>query len=121
MKRIVRLEQLGQYRDGGSVSASFETEDGLRHVLFFRIKRHDDGSFRPRCYTSAVLREFTPSEYRSPVTGDVTSMWIEGERQIPWEEARAILAELAPFASEHVSKDSWIYGEMVDAADHDGR
>jgi hypothetical protein len=118
--KIVALENLGIYRDGGSVSASFSGDDARTYCLFFGIKRRQTKE-QPPGYRSPVLQSFTPSEYRSPVTGDVSPMWIEDSKSVTWQEARAILEEISGYMAAFKSDYLWVYQEMVEAAAMNGR
>ena len=117
--KIANLKRFDLYRDGGSVSASFLGDDGREYCLFFGIARRQTA--RRAGYAAPVLKSFTPSEYRSPVTGDVSPTWIEDAQSLTWEEARGILAEVSCHLAGLDSRERRIYEEMVEAAAEDGR
>lgn len=117
--KIVALESLDIYRDGGSISASFLGDDTKEYCLFFGVKRRRTPE--PPSYASPILKSFTPSEYRSPVTGDVSPMWVEDSRAVTWSDARAILQELLLYMPAFTPDHLWVYEEMVEAAAENGR
>ena len=118
--KIAALKRFNLYRDGGSVSASFLGDDGKEYCLFFGIVRRQTAR-RAAGYAAPVLKSFTPSEYRSPVTGDVSPTWIKDAQSLTWEEARGILAAVSWHLAGLDSRERRIYEEMVAAAAEDGR
>jgi hypothetical protein len=118
--KIAALERLDLYRDGGSVSASFLGDDGTQYCLFFGIGRRRTAERAPG-YASPILKSFTPSEYRGPVTGEVSPTWVNDSRPVTWEEARQILTTLSSCTPGLDSAARRIYEEMVEAAAEDGR
>lgn len=118
--KISGLTNLGIYRDGGSISASFAGADGFEYCLFFGIRRPREND-APAGYRSPLLQWFRSGEYRSPITGDVSPFEEEDSEPIPWSEARRILNELSQFFEDFSSDYRWVFGEMISAAAQDGR
>lgn len=106
---IVELKSFDVYRDGGSISASFRGADGIEYCLFFQVRRPPG---KPRRYGAPLLKWFSPYEYRSPVTGDISPMWREEREPIDWREAQKVLNDLARF----VEGPEQIFDDMVRAA-----
>ena len=122
MPRVVRLTSLDTYRDGGSISASFESDDRNEYTLLFKIdigrSVHGDES---KCYyKSAFLEKHRRTEYKSPITGVVSPDWKHESSPVPWNEARTLLEEIKPQVEGFVSDYIHVFEQMLNAAARDG-
>jgi hypothetical protein len=92
------LISLDAYRDGGSVGASYESDDQVQCTLIFPIgEKHSDSG--ERTYRSPVLDVYEPSSYSSPVSGVTYSDWKRQSRQLSLDEAGELLRAMKPMLS----------------------
>jgi hypothetical protein len=119
LPQVEKLTSLDMYRDGGSISASFQARDGASYTLFFKIHHWSDRA-PPATYDFARLERYSPTVYTSPITGVSDPDWEKKTEAISWADARTLLDELTihldSFKSDHV----WIFNEMKAAAMGDG-
>jgi hypothetical protein len=116
---ITKLTNLGIYRDGGSLGASFESDDENQYNLLFKIDSASAAEGR-QSY-EAFLEKFIPTEYKSPVTGDVSPGFRHESEPITWEEARSLLEQLKPHLEGFVSEYFRVFGRMLEVAARDGK
>lgn len=90
------LKSLDRIRDGGSLSALFADDSGVHHELRFPIHLLDipSGELERAGYKPPILTTFYPSEYRSPVTGEVQVTHAPQSVAATWEQAQHILDRL---------------------------
>lgn len=119
LPRIIKLTSLGSYRDGGSLSASFEGDDGNEYTLLFKVDFSGKVTEHKR-YKAAFLERYVPTEYKSPVTGDVSLSWKHESEPISWQEARGLLEQLHPHLEGFVSDYLWVFESMLEVAARDG-
>jgi hypothetical protein len=93
--RVVRLVSLDGYRDGGSIGASYESDDQLQCSLIFRIAKKYSDPGGPT-YRAPVLDVYIPSPYTSPVSGVTHSDWKRDSFQLSLEQAADILRAMKP-------------------------
>jgi len=123
LPRVVRLTGLDIYRDGGSLSASFESNNENEYSLFFPIDHRsisDTGMVEKKCYKSPILKKHIRTEYKSPITGIVSPDWKHESNPISWNEARTLMESIKPHLEGFVSDYLWVFGSMQDAAAKDG-
>ena len=122
LPRIGRLLRLDVYRDGGSLSASFEGEDGVQYTLLFKVNtRADMLVSQTKSYKYAALEKYVRSDYKSPVTGIVSPDWKHESHEISWEDARAVLQALAPQVKQFASEYHHVFPLMLEVAKRDGK
>ncbi|MDP9193909.1 MAG: hypothetical protein M3P06_19620 [Acidobacteriota bacterium] len=117
--RITELLRLDVYRDGGSVSVSFQGDDGKQYCLFFGI-RSESFHEKVKRYRQPVLKISTPSEYTSPVTGVSSADWRRESHEVAWGEADTFLQTLRPLSQDFQSNYSWVFAEMLRAVACEG-
>lgn len=122
LPRVVRLTRFDTYRDGGSISASFESDDKSEYTLLFKIdlRRSAHGDESKRCYKSAFLEKHSCTEYKSPITGVVSPDWKHESGPVSWNEARTLLEEIKPKVKGFVSDYIHVFEQMLNAAARDG-
>jgi hypothetical protein len=89
------LISLDGYRDGGSVGASYESDDQVQCSLIFPIAKKYSDPGGPT-YRAPVLDVYEPSPYTSPVSGVTSPDWKRESRQISLEEAGELLRAMKP-------------------------
>jgi hypothetical protein len=119
LPQVARLTSLDVYRDGGSISASFQGTDGDSYTLFFKIHRGWVDSL-PAKYEAPVLDRYTPTENKIPITGVADPTWAKQSGPVSWPDARILLDELTPHFAGFSSEYQWVFGRMVAAANGDG-
>jgi len=117
--RITKLTSLDIYRDGGSLSVSFEGDDGNGYDLLFKVDCSGEATGHKR-YKSAFLERYIPDEYKSPVTGDVSPSHKHESEPISWQEARSLLEQLQPHLQGFVSEYDRVFEMMLAVAARDG-
>lgn len=118
---VARLTSLDIYRDGGSLSASFESKGKIECTLFFPIKRSETKKGVPlRTYNQPVIDKYTRNDYTSPVTGVISPDWKKDTTQITWEDAAKLLSDLKPFMNGFVSDYLSVFDEMQKIATNNG-
>ena len=110
---IAKLVSLDIYRDGGSVSASFLGTDGIKYCLLFPIDSRRDQ--QRRGFKPPLLESRRPTEYTSKITGEKLADFVKESAHISWEDASALLGQLAPFAAS-----ASLFTKMVQLAAHEG-
>lgn len=119
---IEKLMSCDVYRDGGSLSISFESSGGTEYTLFFGIK-HDitpEKKILPVGYKPPVLQKYVKSEYVSKITGISHPEIGKADAEISWKEATFILDECGGFISSFEAEYSWVYPRMVEIAESEG-
>jgi hypothetical protein len=119
LPQVASLTDLDVYRDGGSVSASFQGVDGDSYTLFFRIVG-GPAHAEPPTYEVPRLDRYTPTDYKSPITGVADPDWKKHSEPVSWADARVLLDALAPHVRGFVSTSGWVYETMRDTAKGDG-
>ena len=119
LPHITKLTNLDVYRDGGSLGASFESDDENQYNLLFKIDSVLVAKGLHRY--SAFLEKFIPTEYKSPVTGDVSPGCRHESEPVTWEEARSLLEQLKPHLEGFVSEYFWVFERMSEVAARDGK
>ena len=122
IKSIVRFDAC---RDGGSLLATFLDEAGVQTELMFPVElgESSDARLTRVGYGIPVLTTYVLVARVSPVTGLANRDWRSEEAAIAWEDARAILKNLAPLLGDLIGSDSdgkRIYPLMVAIANADG-
>jgi len=118
LPRATKLTSLDVYRDGGSVSASFLSDDKIEYCLLFPVKMDKDmGNIG---YLAPVLELFIPSLHTSKITGEQTSFHSRESRPVSWQDASFILEQLASYLSNFTSEYMWVFPEMVRASKNEG-
>lgn len=120
--RPIGITSLDIYRDGGSVSVTFFTEDKDReYSLLFPIKdQPDDPKAKWRTYRDPVLEVYVNGTYCSPITG-VSSPTVKKETTLfSWSDARALLRDLEKLIPAVKSEYLWVFGCMVEISKNDG-
>lgn len=77
LPEIVKLTKLDDYRDGGSLSASYESKENIKCTLFFKIKGRElskDGVSIRIC-NSPVIHKSICNDYISLITGVTSPDW----------------------------------------------
>lgn len=123
LPRVVSLKRLDVHRDGGSLSASFEGEKKNTYCLFFPINLKSKTNLESESlgYKSPILEKYTNIEYKSPITGVSCPDWKKESIPISWNHARSLLEELKLYLDGFTSDYIWVFGEMLNAAENDGR
>lgn len=118
----VRLTSLDIYRDGGSLSASFLTEDNVEHTLFIRVKpiASTEQQNEVREYHAPVLEKFVDVERVSRISGKTTIDVRQVATPLSWEAARRLLEELTRLAPDFASEYSWVLEKMTALAMSEG-
>lgn|GEM_PF-2139961 len=133
---ITQLVNLDVYRDGGSLSATFKTDEPQRtYSLFFPINLGgvDSGSVDSGVVDSArdpksndlvfklpVIEIDIMTYYKSPVTGVSSPVHRQEKKPSTWEDARTYLEHLSRFLPNAESDSLWVYDQMVVAANNEG-
>jgi len=117
--QVSNLKQLDVYRDGGSLSASFESKEKIAYCLFFKIN-HNEEKTKTRTYHSPVLEKYIENNYTSKITGVTSPDWKKETISINWENAVKILNDLKPFMSDFKSEYTWVFKEMEEIAANEG-
>jgi hypothetical protein len=120
---IVRLKSLDTYRDGGSVSASFEESEHCTATLMFRIRMgmNDANQLVKKGYKVPTLDRSIKVERISPVTGKANVDWDRSSEEIFWEVARAILRKLEPLVPSLESDYKEVFPSMIVIANAEGK
>ena len=93
--KIVELSAAFLFRDGGSLSASFEDENGRWLSLFLKVDwGPPDSDHRVRRYSAPYLEEFLKSEYTSPITGVTAPLSEQISMEITWDQAVDYLEQM---------------------------
>src|SRR5688572_31474261 len=100
--QVAKLTSLHVYRDGGSIGASFLGTDGDEYTLFFQRDRSPTAEMTTS-FSCAILHRYTPTEYRSPITGIATPDWRRQETEMSWADARTLLDLLASYIDGFVT------------------
>ncbi|WP_193312700.1 hypothetical protein [Xanthomonas sp. LMG 12460] len=114
-----KLLGFGVYRDGGSLSLSFRTADGTECELTFKVNLAPP-AYKPNGYVRALLYEYTLTSRADPITGMTGCGEKVEHRSITWQEAAILLKYFQPQVSVLSTEYSWVYPEMVRAADLNG-
>lgn len=116
---VTSMTRLGTYKDGGSLSVSFNgTSTEERYTLIFRViwDTAFDRNRETPSYSRAELTVFRMTAYTSPITGITMPHEKEGYVDVTWDEAAALLEQLQPFYVSFQSTYRWVFPAMVKAA-----
>lgn len=117
--KIVILKSLDVYRDGGSLSASFESKDKIEYSLFFKIYRKDEKT-KARTYHIPVLKKYVNNDTTSKITGVTSLDWKKETITISWKETILLLKKLKSYMKNFQSEYIWVLKEMEEIASNDG-
>lgn len=118
---VVRLTRLGIYRDGGSLTACFESSDNTEYCLLFPINfRLSPSEFEAPRFMQPLLERYIRTEYKSPMTGVVSPEFKKESGSVSWSEARALLDSMEPQLEGFDSDYLWVFESMREAAAEDG-
>jgi hypothetical protein len=120
LPQIAKLTRLDVYRDGGSISASFHGTDGDDYTLFFQRDRPATAE-TTTSFSFPKLHRYTPTEYKSPITGVATPDWKRQESVLSWADARALLDLMALDVESLATDYPEVYPAMRSAAMVDGK
>lgn len=117
------LSSFGTYRDSGSLSASFLSEDGLEHTLLFRLNPGTDaeGRITARFYLAPVLEKYVDIERVSRVSGRITIDVRRETLRLSWDEASEILEKIESLAEENPAENHGVLEAMRAVAAAEGR
>ena len=120
---VRNVEDVELVRDGGSLAATFESDDGARFILFVEVDR-EIFLLRDRKlarYHEPVLIDCDPAK-RPPDTATVRYTELGGPSvPISWSEARSLLGEISKHAQLATPiRTGWLL-EMVDVVARGGR
>lgn len=120
---VARLKSLDTYRDGGSVSASFEESELCTTTLMFRIRMgmNDANQLVKRGYKVPTLERSIKVERISPVTGKASVDWNRSSEEISWEVARAILRRLEPLVPSLETDYKEVFPSMIAIVNAEGK
>lgn len=120
---VVRLNSLDTYRDGGSVSASFEESELCTTTLMFRIHLgiNDVNQLVKKGYKVPTLERSIKVERISPVTGKTNVDWDRSSEEVSWEVASAILRKLEPLVPSLESDYKEVFPSMIAIANAEGK
>ena len=122
--KIKEISSLDIYRDGGSLSVSYMTneKDPDRTLMFpIRISRAFNQDLEYETYSDPVIDIYKKTEYTSKVTGKSYPK-IETEKiNISWVESLDLLTKMEPFIENFKSDYHWVYGAMVKVAENNGK
>lgn len=108
------LQNVGIYRDSGSISVSCECPDLFCNcTLLLEIDVDSSEWESVRKFQGARLEEFHSFDWTSKITGAVYNDTFHCESRVCWETAREILSELLPQAMGLTSDDLRIWEEMI--------
>ncbi len=119
---IIRVTGLDIYRDGGSMSASFQDDSGLELTLMFPVQltARSPGALDILGYGLPLLERHFSGERISPVTGLISRDWKHESEQLTWEQASRILKTLEPLLDGFVTTYAHLYASMVQIANDNG-
>ena len=114
------LKRVDIYRDGGSISVTYECDDHFcRCTLFFQIDSESidfrDGAYI-RQFEYAELQEYHQFQWTSKKTGVINDDLFMCALRVSWETARQILIGLAPQTFVLSEDDRERFDEMVNIA-----
>lgn len=117
------LRSLDRTRDGGSLSALFVDDKGVHHELLFPIHLRDmpSGDFERIGYKLPILTTFHPTEYRSPVTGEVHVTHDPQSVAATWEQAQHILDCLDVMVDQGAADQRALFDVMRQIVSSKGR
>lgn len=117
------LTGLDRIRDGGSLSALFVDDTGVHRELRFPIHLLDmpSGELERAGYKPPILTTFYPSEYRSPVTGEVQVTHGSQSVAATWEQAHHILDRLDSMVEQGAVDQRVLFDLMRRIASSEGR
>lgn len=108
------------YRDGGSVSMSYRTAQGIQCELTFKANLVPP-EYKPNGYVEALLDQYIPTARTSPITGITDHSTKVESRSITWNEAKEVLEHFRPQVSGFTTDYQWVYPEMTRAAASNGQ
>lgn len=120
---VARMTGLDIYRDGGSLSASFQDQDKNEYTLFFPVDHESAMANVPRAkkrFRQPILKKHIRSEYKSPITGVVSPKWEEEQTLSSWNDACILLERMEPKLGELVSDYHYVFKYMQEAAAKNG-
>lgn len=112
------LMSLDIYRDGGSLSVSYDC-DGVGCTLMFHV-RHELGSQRSPHYGDPTVIECQPCPWTSPTTGITYNDYKRSTREASWTELLEILQEFKIQIEGFKSDCVWVFDEMLNIAANEG-
>lgn len=117
------ISSFGTYRDGGSLSASFLSEDGLEHTLLFWLNSGADaqGRIATRFYLAPVLEKYVDVERVSRVSGRITIDVRRETLRLSWDEASEILEKIESLAVGNPAENRDVLEAMRAVAAAEGR
>ena len=118
----VRLSGLDIYRDGGSLSVSFEDDAGVECTLMFPVDLVATGgrSFKRLGYKLPILQRFVARTVISPITGIERPEIDSSEVSVTWADASRILQALEHQLPGINTDYAWVFPEMLVAAEREG-
>jgi hypothetical protein len=123
---ITQLVSLDVYRDGGSLSAAFKTDEPQRtYTLFFPVDlgagtEVRDPASNDRAFKPPVIEIDIMTYYKNPTTRVSSPIHRQEKKPLTWEEARTYLQHISRFLPGVQSDDLWVYDKMVVAANNEG-
>jgi hypothetical protein len=123
---ITQLVSLDVYRDGGSLSAAFKTDEPQRtYSLFFpvdlgAVAEVRDPKSNDRAFKPPVIEIDIMTYYKNPATRVSSPIHRKETKPSTWEEARTYLQHFSRFLPGVPSDDLWVYDKMVIAANNEG-
>ncbi|MGF6227695.1 hypothetical protein QFZ27_001650 [Inquilinus ginsengisoli] len=109
-------------RDGGSLTATFTSDEGKRFILFIGIntRKIDEAHRENLGYHSPIVIDADPSK-RLPDTDSVVYSELGGPSvPISWSEARSILVQVSRLIGELTPwQEKWLH-KMRDVVNFDG-
>lgn len=119
----IKLKRLDTYRDGGSLSASFEESKGSTTVLLFRVLFGIDESNQvgKLGFEEPQLIKYVKVDSASPVTGLINTDWEKTAQVISWESAREILRKLEPLLRSFDGDNKDVLPSMISIASASGK
>lgn len=118
---ITRLTSLDVYRDGGSLSVSFDGSNTFNYTLFLRINLvHDGFEIRKLGYHPPVIEQYKKVSRISPITGLESFSWETHEQSISWEEAQQIIKVITPMIDGFQSGYLYVFPELCEIVKNRG-
>src|SRR5687768_11751675 len=98
VKTVLGVEMI---RDGGSLTATFLDEHGSKWVLFLKIDlAHHDSRVERRGFKEPVLIDADPAKRPMDTEGRIYSELSGPACQVTWEDAQALVAQIAKLPTE---------------------
>ncbi len=121
---IKKLDNIELIRDGGSLAATFETDDNGRYILFFKIDDENLSSHKLKSgasYRAPVVIDTDPKK-RATDTDKIVYSELSGPAiLISWDQARDILSVFRSLSLDLTSLQAQWLEKMSAAAANDGR